>query len=302
MAFNIWRFTDGKSGHDSQSTALCTAIEKLKSSERFDIPVDSFLDSLKQLLFKQFPQGKDLPDPDIIIGAGHGTHFPMLSARHARNGRIIVLMKPSLPLSFFDYCIIPKHDLSPENENVIATAGALNPVQFNENSAPNMGLILLGGPSRHYQWDSKSIINQIVSIITTNSHIRWAIADSPRTPTDTLTTILELGLENIDVLSHDKTDMKQVHELIFKAKYVWVSTDSISMIYESLSSGASVGLLEIPQKQKNRISNAVNILIKENRLTTFSTWKNTNVLAANTTRFNEAERCATLLLERGALN
>ena len=302
MTFNIWRFTDGKSGHDSQSSGLCTAIEKLKACKRFDIPVDSLLDSFSHLLFKQFPRGEDLPDPNIIIGAGHGTHLPMLSARHSRKGKIIVLMKPSLPLSFFDFCIIPKHDFPPDKDNVISTAGALNPIQFNKNKLPGLGLILLGGPSRHYQWDGESIINQIGPIVANNAEIRWVIADSPRTPKGTLTTIRDLGYENVDVLSYAETDTTEIYKLIFKANNIWVSTDSVSMIYESLSSGASVGLLEIPQKKKTRISNAIHTLINDKQITTFSTWKDTKILTNNSFKFNEAERCSLLLLDRGVLN
>ena len=36
--------------------------------------------------------GKNLPDPDIIIGAGHGTHFTMLTAKYVRKGKTIVLI------------------------------------------------------------------------------------------------------------------------------------------------------------------------------------------------------------------
>jgi len=253
-------------------------------------------------LFKQFPRGDDLPDPNIIIGAGHGTHLPMLSARRARNGKIIVLMKPSLPLSFFDFCIIPKHDLPPEKDNVITTTGALNPIQFNEENTPNMGLILLGGPSKHYQWDGELIINQIETIVTNNSKIKWIIADSPRTPEEILTRLVEMVGENIKVLNYSETDTKNIHEFIFKSNYIWVSEDSVSMIYESLSSGASVGLLEIPQKRKTRISNAINTLINENQLTTFGAWKVSKTLRTNSFKFNEAERCSILLLERGVLD
>ncbi|MEM6998467.1 MAG: ELM1/GtrOC1 family putative glycosyltransferase, partial [Pseudomonadota bacterium] len=107
MAFNIWRISDGKPGHDSQSIGLCNAIEKLKECKRFDITVISSIAHYKNFVLKKFPAGNNLPDPDIIIGAGHGTHFPLLCATRARQGKSIVLMKPSLPLSFFDLCIIP---------------------------------------------------------------------------------------------------------------------------------------------------------------------------------------------------
>lgn len=301
MAFIIWRITDGKAGHDSQSIGLCNAIEKLTSSERFDVPADSLFDNVKNFILKQFPRGKDLPNPNLIIGAGHGTHFPMLCAWRARQGKTIVLMKPSLPLSFFDFCIIPKHDSPAARENIIATSGALNPVQFNENKLSNTGLILIGGPSKHYQWNDESIVNQIKQIVTNGSDIHWTIADSPRTPKMMLDIICDLAYENLDVLSFAKTDSKTVREFIFKTGNIWVSADSISMIYESLSSGAAVGLLDVEQKNKSRVSDTINTLIDEKQLTAFTEWDSTHKLINASSKFNEAERCASLLLERGML-
>ena len=301
MAFNIWRITDGKAGHDSQSIGLCNAIAKLKPCERFDIAVDCFLTNSKNLLLKQFARGKDLPSPNIIIGAGHGTHLPMLCAKRARGGIIIVLMKPSLPLSFFDLCIIPKHDSPAKQENIIITNGALNPVQFNQNKLDNTGLILLGGPSKHYQWDNESIINQVKQIVTSDSRTHWTIADSPRTPSNTLSNINELAYENVDTLKIAETDSQAIRKFIFNAKRIWVSSDSISMIYESLSSGASVGLLDVERNEQNRVSNAINTLIDEKQLSTFEMWSNTHKLLNSSFKFNETERCASLLLERGML-
>lgn len=300
MAFNIWRITDGKAGHDSQSIGLCDAIEKLQACSRFDIPVDSLIDNCRHFLLNQFPRGKDLPDPDIIIGAGHGTHFPMLCAKRARKGKTIVLMNPSLPLSFFDVCIIPRHDSPTKRKNVIPTSGALSPVQFNENKSSDTGLILIGGPSKHYHWNNESIVHQIKQIINdTDRH--WTIADSPRTPQTILATMLELAYKNVDILNFSKTDSKIIREFIFKAENIWVSADSISMIYESLSSGAAVGLLDVEQKQKNRVAEAITMLVDEKQLTTFDLWNKTNKLVKASFKFNEAERCASLLLEQGIL-
>jgi len=299
MAFNIWRITDGKAGHDSQSIGLCNAIEKLKPFERFDIPINSSLNAFKNFLLKQFPPGKDLPDPNIIIGAGHSTHLPMLCAKRARKGKTIVLMKPSLPLSFFDSCIIPEHDQVAKKANVITTCGAINPVQFNENKSEDAGLILLGGNSKHYHWDEEAILSQVKQIVTSNPDIHWTVADSPRTPKTTLDNIVNLS--DISVLRFTQTDSKTIHEFIFKAGNIWVSKDSVSMIYESLSSGAAVGLLDVAQNNNNRISDAIDNLIAARQLSSFDMWKNTNKLITPSVKFNEADRCASLLLERGIL-
>jgi uncharacterized protein len=300
MAFNIWRFTDGKPGHDSQSLGLCKAIEKLRSCVRFDISTNTFFDNCKDLLLSQYSPGNDLPDPNIIIGAGHGTHLSTLCARQARGGKIIILMKPSLPLSWFDICIVPKHDIDEDKGNVITSKGALNPVQFNNNKEPGSGLILLGGPSKHYQWDNELILSQITRIVNNSTDIHWTIADSPRTPEGTLSRITDLT--NIDTLSFKETDSDTIREYIFKSSNIWVSKDSISMVYESLSSGAAVGLLDVKQKNNNRIADAINNLVQKKVLSSFEMWNNTNKLIPASSKFNEAERCATLLLERGVLD
>lgn len=302
MAFNIWRITDGKAGHDSQSIGLCTAIERLKPCKRFDISASSVFSNCKNLLLKKFESGKELPNPDLILGAGHGCHLSMICAKQATKGKTIVLMKPSMPLSFFDLCIIPKHDISVDQKNIITTNGALNPIQFNEKKLSSSGLILLGGPSKHYGWNNESILGQIIQIVNSNSNIHWTVADSPRTPEAMLDKIINLSHKNIDVMPFANTDSKTIREFIFKADKIWVSADSVSMIYESLSSGAAVGLLDVKQKNKNRISEAVNSLAKKQQIIPFELWKETNKLTKSDIKFNEADRCASLLLERGLLD
>lgn len=302
MSVTIWRFTDGKPGHDSQSKGLCAAIEKLKDCKRFDISIDPLHKNISNLLLKRFPAGKNLPDPDLIIGAGHGSHLPMLAARHARKGKIIVLMKPSLPLSLFDLCLIPKHDSPPDHDNVITTTGALNPIQFNKNKESNKGLILLGGPSRHFYWNNDSIIEQLDNILSDNTNLAWTIANSPRTPAEAFMVIQKKGFNNVEFLSYKNTNTNKLHELIYKSQTIWVSADSISMIYESLTSGADVGLLEVKEKAESRINNAIKQLIKSGQLTAYSAWEKTKSLKYSGGALNEAERCSGLLLERGMLN
>lgn len=299
MKLNIWRFTDGKSGHDAQSNGLCMAIGELLPIKQFDITVDSLTNCLKNLLLKKFPNGDSLPNPDIIVGAGHGTHFSMLAAKYVRKGKTIVLMKPSLPLNLFDICIIPKHDCPPKRENIIETTGALNSIKFNKNKMEKTGLILIGGPSKHYEWDNKSISQQINEIILADKEINWMIADSPRTPKKVMSMISATKQTNIEKLNFKDLPKKDIKQLIFSAKTIWVSSDSISMIFESLTSGASVGLLEIKDNKKARVNKTINYLISNNHVTTFSAWKKKNKLADNNAKLNEANRCALILLKKG---
>ena len=88
----VWRFSDGKSGHDNQSLGLVDALQRRTRIHSYDIPVQP--GAALDWLIGRFPAGSLLPDPWLIIGAGHATHLPMLAARRARGGRTAVLMRP----------------------------------------------------------------------------------------------------------------------------------------------------------------------------------------------------------------
>ncbi len=110
--------------------------------------------------------------------------------------------------------------------------------------------------------------------------------------------ILALNYKNADIFDIQNNPNKDIRKLIFMAKDIWVSPDSVSMIYESLTTGASVGLFDMPRKRKNRIHASIDNLIIENHVTTFSAWGKTNTLQTNNSNLSEAKRCASIILER----
>ncbi|MCG8378387.1 MAG: mitochondrial fission ELM1 family protein [Proteobacteria bacterium] len=298
MSLTLWRFTDNKPGHDSQSIGLCSAIGAIKTCDQYDLPAGSPDNRFFNLVTRQFPAGASLPDPDILIGAGHGTHLPMLAAKRARGGKIIVLMKPSLPVFLFDMCIIPEHDAPPDKKNIIVTTGAINKIKTDTAKDVASGLILLGGPSKHFAWDEPNILNQIKSIISNDLDTNWLVADSPRTPDTTLATLKKWQLNATTLLSYSDSKPEELQNHIQSAGKIWVSADSISMIYESLTAGAPVGIIEVLNKTESRIVNAINNLINENEITTFKQWQQNGVMKPNSLNLNEALRCSRLLQEK----
>ena len=56
------------------------------------------LTALSILFIGRFLAWRDLPTPDIVLGAGHRTHLSLLAARRVHRGKAVVLMRPSLPL------------------------------------------------------------------------------------------------------------------------------------------------------------------------------------------------------------
>jgi len=146
----IWQLTDGKPGHEKQTRGLINAIAKRTAVDSYQIPVQPSLFTWVNYLAGRWHHGNHLPLPDYIIGAGHHTHIHMLAAQKAFGGKTVVLMRPSVSASLFDYALIPEHDAYQGFGNVIETRGLLNPMQPEGSHDPQRVLILIGWPSKHY--------------------------------------------------------------------------------------------------------------------------------------------------------
>ena len=160
----IWRFTDGKAGHDKQSLALVESLMYQTKCRLYDFNIQGQRNPILNIIFKNYQLPEGITKPDIAIGAGHKTHLHLLAVKRCLNAKIIVIMKPSLPLMFFDLCIIPKHDGIKNGPNIINTQSSLVKFNSNHKKKENTGLILIGGPSKHYFWDSKIVLEEICKI------------------------------------------------------------------------------------------------------------------------------------------
>ena len=140
----IWRILDGKTGHDKQSLALVKNLKSQANCKIYNINIQDLQNPFLALILKKYNLNKGLIRPDIAIGAGHKTHFHLLAVKRCLNARIVVIMKPSLPLKFFDLCVIPKHDDVKSSSNVFITNTPLINFNLKTKKKENMGLFLIG--------------------------------------------------------------------------------------------------------------------------------------------------------------
>ena len=298
----VWRLSDRKRGHDNQSRGLAQAISRLRAATICDLDTPSPIAAFLQFLSGRFASGGGLPRPDLIVGAGHGTHWPMLAARRAYGGHAIVLMKPSLPLRCFDLCLIPRHDGVAEGGNVIVTDGALNTVTPASELDDKQGLILVGGVSRHYAWDNDAVLAQVRAVLKHDTTTSWLITDSRRTPAAASAALAGLQGGNIRrFVSCGETDPDWLPLQLKRCGKVWVTEDSISMVYEALTAGAAVGLIDVPIAKVNRISHAVRRLVEARYVTTLVDWMAGARLKPSREPLREADRCAAVVLKRFGL-
>jgi len=293
----IWRLTDGKPGHENQSLGLCQALARQLKVDRHDMPVGGRPGQLAQWLSGCFPAGRQLPSPDLILGAGHRTHVALLAARRAFGGRAVLIMKPSLPLSLFDLCVIPEHDQT-TGSNVFVTQGVMNTIKAQERGDASQALILLGGNSPHYIWWDEAVLEQLGAIVRQQPEVQFVLSDSRRTPVGCMDKLATLQLENLTLIPWQQTGPGWVAEQLDLSRTVWVSEDSVSMVYEAITSGAMVGLITLERQQTGRISRGVERLIEGGWVTPYRRWQETGALAVPPGRFNEAARCADWMVEQ----
>jgi mitochondrial fission protein ELM1 len=301
----VWLIADERTGHRSQLQGLLQALQQRAHVDAHWLPPLPRNRALFAWLCARFVPGASLPAPDLVIGCGHATHLSLLAAcrasrREGRQPRSILLMKPSLPLRWFDLCVIPQHDKPPERANVIATRGVLNSARASLHQKPTQGLFLIGGPSKHHDWDEKTLLTQIRQVVKETPDMRWALTTSRRTPESTAQALAALRRFGVEVIPLEKTDAGWVLDAITVSSQVWVTEDSVSMIYESLTSGAATGLLWVPRKHLDRVTEGIEQLVQEGRVSTFLAWQETKALPKAGEPLAEADRVAEEILARYA--
>jgi mitochondrial fission protein ELM1 len=291
----LWILSDGKPGHENQSLGLAEAMVRLTPCSVHVLrlsPADGWISRIRHAV----KLAAALPRPRFIIAAGHSTHLPLCWLAKSQRATSVVLMKPSLPLACFGVCIAPQHDFPGPKKpaNLITTRGALNRVLPGPPDRKGK-LILIGGPSKTHGWDTQSLIRHLATI--TSESGPWLLTDSRRTPPDFLPAA-QSALPNVEFHPHTTTPPGWVPSHLADSAEVWVTEDSVSMIYESLTSGARVGLLPCPRlKSTSRVISGLDALVADGFLTPFDIWKSSRNLPHQPTPLREADRCAKLLLQ-----
>ncbi|MCW1883612.1 mitochondrial fission ELM1 family protein [Luteolibacter flavescens] len=291
--------SDGKPGHENQSYGLAEAIGRIRPVTTAKISLAGVRGPIARLK-KTFKESGHLPKPQLLIGAGHAVHTSLLALSKKLNVPCVLMMKPTFPAALFDLCLIPEHDLEGRapQDHVIPTTGALNRVPPPDGRQRQGGLILLGGPSSSHGWDAASVEAAICQIVAAGKDRPWRITNSRRSPAGSLDALAK-ACPALATYPHGDTGRDWLPQMLAEAAEVWVTEDSISMIYEALSSGARVGLLPVPAiKKAGRVARGVQRLAEQGFVTRFSYWSPATGLAAPPRILREADRCAAIVLQR----
>ncbi|MBB5188771.1 hypothetical protein HNQ57_003062 [Zhongshania antarctica] len=296
-ALQVWVLTDGRLGHLNQLKGLVARLQAKRALavSWLNIAEQGFSYTGRAGLQAQFGCEQS---PDWIIGAGSRTHLPLLWLKWLAGGKALVLMRPSWPLFLFDAVCMPRHDSPPNRQNVLATEGVMNhivPVTEGRNSA--QGLILLGGINKHFVWDSEAVLAQVQQIAAASPGVAWLVSDSPRTPVGLLAKVAELDMVNIETIAYQQTGSGWLQANLAVVGQAWVSCDSVSMVYESISSGAPTGLLALSPLRESRVTKSMGQVLAASLASGFATANLHQVLPSAAYPLWEADRAADWLLK-----
>lgn len=286
--------SDGKAGHRSQALGLYQAMQRQHADCSFqeisiaDLPILSLIGAI---FSKQCAKVEKAPT--FIFGVGSHTHLRVWLMRKVySHAKTVILMKPSLPLSFFDYAVIPEHDAVPASDKVIVTKGALNPIVNQQRHQTDRILIALGGSSKRHGWNAEKVLTAIQGITEQQPQATIILTTSRRTPSDFLTQLQQQPYAaQLQIFPVEQTPQGWIFEEMQKAEAVWVTEDSVSMIYEALTAGCKVGIIKIDRLKSDRITRQLDQLLTMN---TLHNLKNKFLYL----EMNEAMRVAEILLKK----
>lgn len=288
--------SDGKAGHRSQAIGLYQAMQRhsIEAVTFEEILIDQL--PIFSLLLATFKQSTSAvaQSPDYIFGVGSHTQLRvLLLGKVYPQAKTVIMMKPNFPFTWFDYAIIPEHDGVKASAHVITTKGALNPIVNEQRHQKNRILIALGGSSKRHQWNEEKVLASIDEIVKNHPQAEIILTTSRRTPKEFLDILkTQTYVNQLQIFPVEQTPQGWIFEEMQKAEAVWVTEDSVSMIFEALTAGCKVGVIEIDRVKEDRITLAINQIIQSNLVSNQTSIE----MLVEPHAFKEAERVATCLL------
>lgn len=300
---------DGRPGHEKQTKGILQAMRTMAEVEAIPHrvervgPLAMLLRTLQLFLPGKGPSIPSVAKADLLLGTGSQTHLPLLALKKRYGIPAITCMKPPRHLrARFDLCFVPEHDGLSEQDNIMLTSGAPNCSINRGKHQAGRGLILLGGiDSKSHYWQSDRISAMVENIVTSESMTHWTISSSPRTPQDTIVLLDRLArkAKNVDFFHYKDTMPGWIEDQYDKNSVVWVTSDSISMVYEALTAGCKVGILPMQWKRANsKFKKNEDLLVRKGLVVSYPSWVNGDCSWHEDVELNEALRCAERILQK----
>ena len=267
---NVYWFQDLKTGHLKQVQALLDQLKK-----EIELSITTVNCSNHESLPDVLPNENQFNGPSILIGAGHDVYSKILQAKKylkkytSKDIFSIAVLRPSYKLNSFDLIVAPEHDFRKRRlpKNVILFQGSLASTSHDPVNE-NKGIIAIGGPSKHYNFDQEILMNQLHYILSVHPKHEFKIFNSRRTP-DALNLKLKNEIDNypnVQFIHLDSSESDTFQDSLNKSSLKFVTPDSSNLVFEALSAKGQTFLIQIEKSTYTRIFGAKKIRESMNEL------------------------------------
>ena len=234
---------------------------------------------LSNMMFKNLSDfNLDSKVPDILISCGKRSIYASLFIKKKSIKRVfsIHIQNPRVNTNNFDIVVAPSHD-NVIGDNVITTDLAINHItpklldKHAEKMKDSFGSIqkpictvFIGGKSRNYKFDQSNVIElaQTLDKVMNNNNVQMFIVFSRRTD-EFIKDYLKKKYSKQNIVWEGKENPYLA--LMHYSKYLICTSDSVSIISESVSAKKPVFIYKLPSsKRYNRIERFLSTLVKKN--------------------------------------
>ena len=214
----------------------------------------------------------------VIISCGRKSVVPSiaLKKKFGKNILNIHIQDPKVTLSNFDFIVAPEHD-SLKGQNVLTSKGAIHYLTNKEldshenylksriNSQKNIVTLIMGGPTKYYNYKDKVIDNIFLKIKKNflDNNYQLIVVPSMRTPQNIIDKAKNYF--NEDQIIIPNVDKKAYLSSLRNADHIIVTCDSTSMISEAAITGKPIYVAQMPAiKNNERFKSFFNLFVSLN--------------------------------------
>ncbi|NWF67191.1 MAG: mitochondrial fission ELM1 family protein [Campylobacterales bacterium] len=267
--------SDKRAGHLNQSIAFCKHL----NIDYFIVNVTlkyKFLtyifDFLNIYTFKLFSFENFKNDFDMVISTGSNTYYANKTFAKKYNKKSVACMLPKgFKTTNFDLILAQLHDNPKKANNILKLPINLTYIEpkniFNCDGFKYVAIVI-GGNNSIFSINLDELKSNIQAIIKLFKEYKIAITTSPRTPKE-----IEDFIESLDIdykLIYSKQKLNPIPDFLNCCEYVFITSDSTSMISEAVSFGkANIEIIMLEYKKENKFIKLIKELEKKECLHLF---------------------------------
>lgn len=270
--------SDGKKGHLNQSIAFCKFLNleydivEIRFKNRF-LKLSSYLFDFLGIYTKFLFESSRINDTSckLIVCAGSSTYYATKIISKKLNLKSVSMMLPRGYRYDFDVIFAQTHDNPPRFSNIIeipANFSFIEPIGLFKPKKQSIGIVI-GGNNSYLEMDKDKLKEQLDFIKEKFKDFEIAITSSPRTPKDIEEFIKSYHFDYEVIYS--KSPINPIPDFLENCKTVFITSDSTSMISESISFGeANIVILPLRSKKENKFNSFISKLETDGYLHIFN--------------------------------